>query len=73
MRPRLLQRLSLMTYQVNITNVNLQLEAPCHLEAFNIIQSGTFNELCTNVSKLHSELNDMTSNVSITFKVTRYL
>lgn len=62
MRPQLLQRLSLMTYQVNGTVVDLHFEAPCHLEAFNIIQENT---TCANLPRLVNQLNDMTSNVSV--------
>lgn len=58
MRPNLLQRLSLMTYQVNSTAVDLNFDFPCRLKI-------PITQTCDNLPRLISELNDMTSNVSV--------
>ena len=66
MRPELLGRLSLWTYSVNKTVVDLEIEVTCHIENFSIFQdNNTFDSSCSNLPLLLHQLNDMTANVSI--------
>ena len=61
-RPDLLKRFSLLTYQVNVTVVDLQFSL-CHPEELT-----TNKSVCTNVPMLLNQLNKITANVSLNRK-----
>jgi hypothetical protein len=59
-RPSLLKRLSLMTYQENVAVLTLELEVKCESD----FVKEAIDSDCRNVSQLLYQLNNMTSNVS---------
>ena len=62
MRSQLLEQLSLRTYTVNNTVVDLQIEVPCHLAIDR--DSDTDKSQCKNLSLLYHQLNELTTDVS---------
>jgi hypothetical protein len=59
-RPSLLKKLSLFTYQVNVAALTLEFEVTCETELIN----KSVDSNCQNVSQIYHQLNNMTSNVS---------
>lgn len=65
MRPGLLERLSLKTYQTSNVTVDIHLNASCSEISEELDEIKMVNSTCTNIPQLLHQLNIMTANVSL--------